>query len=82
MANVILSDDKPFCQNCKDKDGYCERHPCTYVDGYNDGCESEARHLLRILKERYTCGNKDDMANGWIMISPEAYQELLKEIER
>jgi len=40
------------------------------------------RKLLRILKERYTCGVKDDMAHGWIMISPEELAEIEKEIER
>jgi hypothetical protein len=41
----------------------------------------QARHLLRILKERYTCGVKGDLANGWIMISPDELAEMEKEIE-
>jgi len=41
----------------------------------------QARHLLIVLKERYTCGDKTDLAHGWIIISPEEYQKLLKECE-
>ena len=36
--------------------------------------------IIRILKERYICGVKDDLANGWIMISPEQLAEIEKEI--
>ncbi len=68
MENVILS-----CDKCRYQ-GKC------YMP---DNCKTEStRHLLRILKERYSCGVKDDMANGWIMISPEQMAEIEKEINQ
>lgn len=40
----------------------------------------QVRHALEYLL-RYKCGDKEDAAHGWIMISPEEYQKLLKECE-
>ena len=68
MENVILS-----CDGCQ-LDGTDE---CSSISN----CKKLVlRHLLRILKERYKCGDKDDMAHGWIMISPEQMAEIEKEI--
>ena len=86
MKNVILSDEKIDIIRNKVRE---EADPYSITNesiDYNDLLDKElikaqARHLLRILKERYTCGVKDDMANGWIMISPEQLAEIEKEIE-
>jgi len=71
MENVILSDEQLEELSDGMQKIYKEEVSLDYNFIY-DGMlmKAEARHLLRILKERYTCGNKDDMAKGWIMISP------------
>ena len=73
MKNVILSDDKiPVSLLVNDT---------VTADDINDLCIEQARHLLKVLKYRYTRGIRDDLGRGWIMISPDELAEIEKEIE-
>jgi hypothetical protein len=65
MENVILS-----CEDCMGVSKQCSSiGTCKRL---------VLNHLLRILKERYTCGGN----NRWIIITPAELTEIEKEIEK
>lgn len=53
-----------------------------FHEGYKQGIEDHHKCALMDIKEifqeieTHRCGNKDDMAHGWILISPESMREL------
>jgi hypothetical protein len=71
--NPIMHGLRGVCSSTELKDS------CFGYERYKSAVEYQQK-LLKYLK-LFKCGDKEDMAHGWIMIPPYEYAKMLKESE-